>query len=235
MKKSASCLVLVLFFAFAAVSASAQSDDQKFEVGGHFSIFPVSSRSISVTTLPCIVAPCPTTIVTTHNRVANYGFGGRLGYRLSEYFTLEGEGNYFPRDSVLDGGRKTQVFLGVKAGKRFEHVGVFAKARPGLVHYSRGDYQFAGACIAVFPQPIGCYQPSGTTSFAADVGGVFEYYPSKRTIIRFDAGDTIVRLAPRNVVAFQTNPPTIFSLVVVSVPKSTEHKFQSSIGFGFRF
>jgi hypothetical protein len=213
----------------------AQSVEKKFEVGGQFSIFPVSSRSITVTTLPCIVAPCPTTIVTTHNRVANYGFGGRLGYRLSEYFTLEGEGNFFPRDGVLDGGRKTQVFLGVKAGKRFEHAGVFAKARPGFVHYSRGDYQFAGACIAVFPQPIGCYQPTGTTSFAADVGGVFEYYPSKRTIIRFDAGDTIVRLAPRNVAAFQTNPTSIFSLVVVSAPKSTEHKFQSSVGFGFRF
>ncbi len=235
MRKSASFLVLVLFFALALVEVHAQSDDQKFEVGGQFSVLRVPTRSISVTTLPCFVPPCPFTTVTNENRDTNYGFGGRFGYRLSEYFTLEAEGNFFPGDGVLDGRSKTQAFFGVKAGKRLEKFGVFAKARPGLVHYSRGDYQFAGACIAVFPQPIGCYTPAATTNFAADVGGVFEYYPSKRTIIRFDAGDTIVHQAPRNVVALQTNPTTIFSLVVVSAPSETRHHFQSSVGFGFRF
>jgi len=235
MRKSASFLALVLFFAFGLTAARAQSDDKKFEVGGQFSVLRVPRRSISVTTTPCIVAPCPTTIVTTQNRDSNYGFGGRFGYRASEYLTLEAEGNFFPRDSVLDDGKKVQGFFGVKAGKRLERFGVFAKARPGFARYSRGDYQAVGGCIAVFPPPIGCFQPVARTNFAIDLGGVFEYYPTKRTIIRFDAGDTIVRLPARNVVAFQANPPTIFSLVVVPAAAETTHNFQAGVGFGFRF
>jgi len=236
LKKSASCLALVVVFALGAVAAHAQSDDKKFEVGGQFSVLRVPQPIVRVTTLPCIVAPCPFTSVTTENRDTNYGFGGRFGYRLSEHFTLEGEGNFFPHDGVLDAGRKIQGFFGVKAGKRFEKIGVFAKARPGFVRYSRGDYRAPlGPCVAIFPQPIGCYQALGRTSFAADLGGVFEYYPTTRTIIRFDAGDTIVRLPARNVAAFQTNATSSLSLVVVPAPAETRNHFQASAGFGFRF
>jgi len=236
LKKSASCFALVVVFALGAVAARAQSDDKKFEVGGQFAVLRVPQPNVSVTTLPCVVAPCPTTIVTTENRNTNYGFGGRFGYRVSKYFTLEGEGNFFPHDGVLDAGRKIQGFFGVKAGKRFEKIGVFAKARPGFVRYSRGDYREPGGpCIAVFPQPIGCFQALGRTSFAIDLGGVFEYYPTKRTIIRFDAGDTIVRLPARNVAAFQTNTASFLSLVVVPAPSETRNHFQASAGFGFRF
>ena len=236
MRKSASCLVLVLFFTVGLIEVNAQSDDKKFEVGGQFSVFRVPTPIIRVTTLPCIVAPCPFTSVTTQNRDTNYGFGGRFGYRLSKYFTLEAEGNFFPHDGVLDAGRKIQGFFGVKAGKRFEKVGVFAKARPGFVRYSRGDYREPGGpCIAVFPQPIGCFQALGRASFAIDLGGVFEFYPTKRTIIRFDAGDTIVRLPARNVAAFQTNATSSLSLVVVPAPAETRNHIQLSAGFGFRF
>jgi hypothetical protein len=236
MKKSTSCLGLLVLFALGVVTAHAQSDDMKFEVGGQFSVLRVPTGIISVTTTPCIVAPCPITIVRTDHRDTNYGFGGRFGYRQSKYFTLEGEGNFFPHDGVLDAGRKIQGFFGVKAGKRFEKIGVFAKARPGFVRYSRGDYREPGGpCIAVFPQPIGCFQALGETRFAADLGGVFEYYPTKRTIIRFDAGDTIVRLPARNVAAFQTNTASFLSLVVTPAPAETRNHFQASAGFGFRF
>ena|ERR1041385_3340179 len=236
MKKSASGLVLMVLFVFGAVAARAQSDEKKFEIGGQFSVLRVPSDIISVTTLPCIVAPCPITIAPTDHRNTNYGFGGRFGYRLSKHFTLEGEGNFFPHDGVLDAGRKIQGFFGVKAGKHFEKVGVFAKARPGFVRYSRGDYREpGGACIAVFPQPIGCFQALGRASFATDLGGVFEYYPTKRTIIRFDAGDTIVWLPARHVGAFQTNTASFLSLVVVAAPAETRNHFQASVGFGYRF
>ncbi|HEX3142491.1 MAG TPA: hypothetical protein VHQ64_00840 [Pyrinomonadaceae bacterium] len=236
LKKSASCLALVVVFALGAVIAHAQSDDKKFEIGGQFSVLRVPQPIVSVTTLPCIVAPCPFTSVATQNRATNYGFGGRFGYRVSEHFTLEGEGNFFPHDGVLDAGRKIQGFFGVKAGKRFEKIGVFAKARPGFIRYSRGDYREPGGpCIAIFPQPIGCFQAQGRTSFAIDLGGVFEYYPTKRTIIRFDAGDTIVRLPARNVAAFQSNTASFLSLVVVPAPAETRNHFQASAGFGFRF
>jgi hypothetical protein len=228
LKRSVSCLLLILFFTFAVVAAHAQSDDKKFEIGGQFSVLRVPQQTVTAT--------AGTGIALNDFGATNYGFGGRFGYRLSEYFTLEGEGNFFPHDGVLDAGRKIQGFFGVKVGKRFEKMGVFAKARPGFVRYSRGDYREPGGpCVAVFPQPIGCFQALGRTSFAADLGGVFEYYPTKRTIIRFDAGDTIVKLPTRNVAAFQTNAPSFLSLVVVSAPAETRNHFQASVGFGFRF
>ena len=228
MRKSASFLVVVLFFALAVVAAQAQSDDKKFEVGGQFSLLRVPTQTVTAATAGSGLA-------INESGNTNYGFGGRFGYRISKYFTLEGEGNFFPKDGVLDAGKKSQGLFGVKAGKRFDSLGLFAKARPGFVHYSRGDYQSSGGCVAIFPPPIGCYQPVGRTNFAIDLGGVFEYYPTKRTIIRFDAGDTMVHLPTRNVAAFQTNATSIFSLVVVSAPAETKHQFQGSVGFGFRF
>ena len=115
----------------------------------------------------------------------------------------------------------------------FEKAGIFAKARPGFVRFSRGDYQLGtGACAAVFPQPIGCFQPVAKTNFAIDIGGVAELYPSKNTIIRFDAGDTIIQFGQRNVAASST---TLTTLVVVPVAAETKHNLQVGVGFGFRF
>jgi hypothetical protein len=226
LKKSVHCLFIGVLLAVGVVAVQAQSDEKKFEVGGQFSVLRVPTQTVTVVGSGQAI---------TENSDTNYGFGGRFGYRLTKYFTLEGEGNFFPRDGVLDGGKKTQGFFGVKAGKRFQSVGVFAKAKPGFVHYSRGDYQFTGPCISVFPPPIGCFQPVGRTHFAADLGGVFEFYPTTRTIIRFDAGDTLVRLPFRNVAAFQTNATSPLTLVVISAPAETRNHFQASAGFGFRF
>ncbi|HYP00081.1 MAG TPA: hypothetical protein VER76_07810 [Pyrinomonadaceae bacterium] len=74
--------------------------------------------------------------------------------------------------------------------------------------------------------------------FAFDVGGVLEYYPSPRTIIRFDAGDTIIRLGNHRV-PIVINPDSDSSVarqvVVGFAPSETTHNFQGSIGFGVRF
>jgi hypothetical protein len=84
----------------------------------------------------------------------------------------------------------------------------------------------------VFPPPAACFQPEARTNFAFDLGGVAEWYPSKNTIVRFDAGDTIIRFGARNVTA--TDIPS-GGLVVVPAAAETRHNFQGSVGFGFRF
>jgi hypothetical protein len=223
LKTLARSLVLPILFCLCAVSLRAQSDEKKFEVGGQFSAIRVPTTSITT---------AGAAFATTESPENNYGFGGRFGYQLSKYFTLEAEGNFFPRDRDLDGGRKVQALFGVKAGKRFEKFGIFAKARPGFIRYERGDYVFgSGGCVALFPPPLGCFRPVPRTNFALDLGGVFELYPSNRTIIRFDAGDTIVHLPARNTAALANGS----FLVVVSSPSETKHNFQGSVGFGFRF
>ncbi len=60
-----------------------------------------------------------------------------------------------------------------------------------------------------------------------DLGGIVEFYPSKRSIVRVDAGDTIVR--------FRGESATISPFSTISIPGDTTHNFQVSIGFSYRF
>jgi len=85
---------------------------------------------------------------------------------------------------------KTSALFGIKSGKRFDRFGAFGKAREGMWHFDRGY-------------------------FAADLGGVLEYYPSRHTTIRIDLGDTI--------------------LFYGGTALGTVHNFQPAIGFGYRF
>src|SRR5205085_1184479 len=62
--------------------------------------------------------------------------------------------------------------------------------------------------------------------FALDAGGVLELYPSSRAIVRFDAGDTVIRLRHTAAGGLLTLPP---------IAGDTTHNFQFSVGFGYRF
>ena len=241
----AAALALILL-AFAQ-PASAQDDERKFEVGGQFTVANLSNGRGSVVTRIGCTPPC---ILMTQTSFSNErgiepGVGARLGYSLNRYLTVEAEVNLFPRDRGefdpdFTGGRKVQGLFGAKAGRRFESVGVFAKARPGFVHFRRGDLrQREGiACILEVPPPLGCYEGTGRTDFAVDIGGVFELYPSKRTIVRFDVGDTILRTGEHLVPVIVSSPPgdpIPARGVVGGAPAKTTHNLQASVGFGFRF
>ncbi|MEP6741441.1 MAG: outer membrane beta-barrel protein [bacterium] len=223
MKKSLLLLTAIMtVFSLCNQKVRAQSEEKRLEVGGQFSFIQVPVRTVDSTGFG---------LSSSQETVP--GFGGRIGFNFSRHVGIEAEGNFFPRDRDREGGRKIQGLFGVKAGKRFNQGGLFAKARPGFVHFSRGDYQpGTGGCAAVFPPPIGCFQPVAKTSFAFDLGGVGELYPSKNTIVRFDAGDTIVRFGARRVAARSTS---LNGLVVVPVAAETKHNLQASFGFGYRF
>jgi hypothetical protein len=61
----------------------------------------------------------------------------------------------------------------------------------------------------------------GVGFLTVDVGGIFEYCPTKRTIFRVDVGDTIIR--------YRSLEPEVIN------PSFTRHNLQMSLGFGFRF
>ena len=225
-------LALFVWLVTSAHLASAQSDEKKLEIGGQFSLLQIQTRSIDTVSLsPFFVTAC---CAAEHKTV--FGFGGRFGYNISKHFELEGEVNLFPENDDLKGGRKIQGLFGVKAGKRFDKVGLFAKARPGFIRYEKGDYVFVQSCgtFLTFPPP-GCFNPIAHTSFAVDLGGVVEVYPSKRTIIRFDAGDTIVRLPVRGVAVSSSSVATSTVFSVLTLPAETKNQLQMSVGFGWRF
>ena len=212
-------------------SQSAHANGRGFEVGAQFSVIRLTSptpTSRELPRVPCAQPPCPTYVFAN----GRAGFGGRFAYNFSQNVALEAEGNFFPQDRELNNGRKLQALFGVKAGKRFDKAGLFAKARPGFVRYEKGDYRPTPGlvCAATDPPPLACFTSLARTRFAFDLGGVVEFYPSRHTIIRFDAGDTIIRFEKRQVAVFGAGDRG-----VIPVTAETTNNFQASVGIGYRF
>ena len=196
---------------------NAQADAPKFEVGAQFTIIRIDNNPISI---------------ASNERRSEPGIGGRFAYNLNRHVTLESEVNFFPRAyngflTPLSGGRITQGLFGVKVGRRGERFGVFGKARPGFVRYGStvANVRFPGGNGPDQGNPFGI-ESGSTTHLALDVGGVVEYYPSHRTILRFDLGDTIIRYA--DIPVFDSNRGSI------NVTER-QHNGQYSVGFGVRF
>jgi hypothetical protein len=100
--------------------------------------------------------------------------------------------NLFPEDHPVIG-RQTQLLAGVRGGVRSDRLAAFARVRPGLTHFTGRFTAPDIACIAIFPTPEACLIKA--TNFAVDAGGTFEVYPTLRTVLRFDLGDTVIRFA----------------------------------------
>ena len=139
------------------------------------------------------------------------GVGVRFTYNFNEYAAFDAELVRFP----LSGGNnfgETQGLFGVKAGKRFGRVvGLFAKARPGFLRL--------GPAVTARTPAL------DEARFALDLGGVIELYPSRRSIVRVDVGDTIIPLGDTPINS-ALRPPRSFG---------TTHNKQTTFGFGYRF
>jgi opacity protein-like surface antigen len=191
--------VVTLLLLTASAHAQTQTDEHRFEVGAFYTAINLDGFGETVS-----------------------GLGGRLGYNFNQHVALDAEGSFFPETHLGNSqtGQKTQGFVGVKAGARSKYVGVFAKARPGVMFI--GEVTSGFNCSS---SGLGQVCRPQHNNFALDVGGVVEFYPSSRTIIRVDAGDTIVRLHSATL--------GIFSPAQSST--DITHNFQASIGFGYRF
>ena len=207
-------IVVVFLVQFAARSQS--GDLPRFEVAGEFTTMERDAF---------------------FERRTDPGFGGRFTYNLNRVFSLEAAGFFFPKgcSDCDDPGRATEVLGGVKVGKRFNNWGVFAKVRPGVFHH---DSHFGGpvTCLNLLcPFPTEPFEIK-LTHFALDLGGVVEFYPSKRIVTRFDVGDTIIHIPSRRRNFVQFDPSTGgFNLIPFTVPSRTTHNFQFMTSIGFRF
>lgn len=164
------------------------------------------------------------------------GVGARFTFNLNKTFSLETAAYHFPRTCFTceHNGTITQVVGGLKVGKRFEKWGIFAKGRPGVVSFSRGEFN----TVPKPGQPIFPFefQTNRLNSFAVDAGAVVEFYPSKRVVTRFDGGDTIIHFRRRQFnTLISDGTGTNFSLFPATIPAKTTHNFQFMAGVGFRF
>ncbi|MBZ5630288.1 MAG: hypothetical protein LAO06_15620 [Acidobacteriia bacterium] len=118
------------------------------------------------------------------------GFGARFMRNFSPTLAIDSEVNFYPTDyrqynqiTAQSGGRRFTFSAGLKGGFRKQGFGLFGTVRPGLINFSRvGE--------------IGL-KTSPRTSFMTNLGGAFEIYPTKRTIVRFDVGTLLIRFSDR--------------------------------------
>jgi hypothetical protein len=209
MKKSFSALVaLVALFLINSVAARAQAvpdDPPRREVGIHFSAL---------------------TLTPSDGYRTEIGFGGRITFNLNRNVALEAETTLFPNSGrsaePRASGRAFQGLFGVKAGKRWEKFGVFAKARPGFISFSQGRFA---------DDPAFAFRLERATHFATDIGGVLELYVTRRWTTRFDVGDTIIRYGSQTGL---TGAPPPFP-ATFTIPDNTRHNLQVNAGIGYRF
>jgi hypothetical protein len=149
--------------------------------------------------------------------------GGRIGYNFNKHFALEAEGNFFPSDAFGNQqvGQRAQAFVGLKAGARSKYAGLFAKARPGVMFIGEATSGFNCSRFETFTR---C-RPSHN-HFALDAGAVVEVYPTRRSIIRLDVGDTMVNVRQATRDIFTQTTTTSSNLI---------HQLQISFGFSYRF
>jgi len=153
------------------------------------------------------------------------GIGGRVTYNFNRSIAADAEINFFPQKQFIltANGSAIQAQFGVKIGKRFDKAGIFAKVRPGFLSVD----QFAS--FVPGPNNVAVFNVERKTFFSTDFGGVFELYPSRRTVVRFEAGDTAIRHPA------QFGPVSIFDpSIELKRPAKFKHNFQFTFGVGFR-
>lgn len=173
------------------------------------------------------------------------GLGGRLTYNINSHLALEAAGYAFPQECQFcsrHAGQTVEGFFGAKIGKRFNKWGIFGKVRPGVMSSSKGQFDLVVTGNQAFDPPSRVFSTSidfvekRLTSFAMDVGGVVEYYPTKRVITRLDFGSTIIHYGPRTINLPALDPLTGgITLQRSTVPAQNIGTLQFMAGVGFRF
>jgi hypothetical protein len=216
-KHALTTFAMLCLFSLCVVAQSTVAD-HRFEVGAHVTAIDLSPIE---TLIDSPIGP----LRVEGLDVTTTGFGGRFGYNVNDYVGVEAEVNYLPKKNFNEvfQSRRAQVFAGVKVGGRWEKFGAFVKARPGAMHFS--EVPFHTVC-GQNPNSFSC-QESSQTNFALDIGGIVEFYPSSRFIVRIDAGDTIIN--------FPQSGPTNLGTSTAFTPGATTHNLQIGIGFGYRF
>ena len=151
-------------------------------------------------------------------RVFSSGVGATASYRLTKHWWLDSELNQFLASRSGSGhSSATEGLFGIRYGYTGRVWNVYAKVRPGFIHYPQTT-----------SYPTG-HEFVSLSRFALDTGTVVEMKASRRSALRLDAGVTLVRylqgLDPRRPPVSEISPTYI----------ATQGNFQVATGYIFRF
>jgi hypothetical protein len=161
-----------------------------------------------------------------NNVVTESGVGGYFSYRFYGVFYADGDLLYFPQHPTLSGpqtgGTLLQGLFGIKGGIRRNRFGIFGKVRPGFDSFSD---VLTG--VASSNQSTPTYTYTRANNFVLDLGGIVELYPSERSTIRIEIGDTHLFYPTRDLDVDGSTEP---------VPGGKmQHSIQLMVGYGWRF
>ncbi len=227
-------IVPALFMLLLTNAAAFGQEVSRFEVGAQFSLLSLDRPTLLRQNPfdPGFIGVTPGVGKRTEP-----GVGARFTYNLTNKVAFEAEGNLFPRSETtqsMPGGRVFQGQFGVKAGKRFRKFGIFGKARPGFVGFTQVTKLVDTFTIGPTPPSnqvftLGRFNVGRDVYFSTDLGGVMEFYPSRRVFTRFDLGDTIIHYG-----TFHGQGSFLSHAISERAPE-TKHNLQFSAGVGFRF
>ena len=176
---------------------------QRWEIGAHYSYL-----NLPVATERC--ANC---------RVSNDGFGVNFAYRITNRLWVDSDVNYFPGSgSFGNKGSMTQGMFGPRYGYTGKNWGWYFKLRPGFIYYDKTLTIDTGAAF------------TEATRFAFDVGSVFEWFTSRHSTVRFDAGTTVVRYLTSH-----TDPRQPPGDILSTDYYASQSNFQLTTGYTYRF
>ncbi len=168
-------LAVVIAIAGLAVArpdtAGAQPKPDRFELGVH-----VSSA------------------ISSQFHRTDVGLGGWVSWYPVGLVGIESEINLypggFPDRRPFSRGRVEGLF-GVTVGPSFDRVRPFARLRSGFLNVREAPRPYP--CILIFPPPLSCELASGRTLVAFDIGGGVEVFATRKTFVRVDAGDRLLK------------------------------------------
>ena len=174
-----------------------------WEIGAQY-----SNISLPVLSSTCSEAAC---------RKSLSGLGLNVGYNLTRGIALDSTLNFIPGQQ----GAKPMMegLFGVRMGVRYDRFGVFAKIRPGFI-YHENSWPVQGETAT-----------ASLTRFAADLGGIVEYYPEHNSTLRFDVGTTLVRYLTNHPDPHQYELGTLLSNQYIV----TQGNFQIATSYVYRF
>ncbi len=154
------------------------------------------------------------------------GIGGRLTWSPSPVLGVDADLAWYPSDfpdRIPFTRHRFEGLFGVTVGPRLHRVRPFAKAAAGFLELGATPGPFV--CIAIFPPPLHCALAGGGTLQAYDIGGGVAIDATRRTFLRVDVTDRILKYPG----------PTFDSKFKVRDEGFLGHALRVTLGAGIRF
>jgi hypothetical protein len=122
------------------------------------------------------------------------GVGGFVGWRLLPGVGVDAVFTLYPSeypDGRAFSRRRVESLFGVTIGPRLGPLRPFAAFRAGALRIDEAPQPFP--CILIYPPPLACSLAAGVTVTAFQLGGGMDLQLSRRSFLRVEAGDRVVR------------------------------------------